>query len=207
METDVHLLADVFEKFLELCMDIYGLDPAHFYTSPGLAWQAALKMTEVELELLTDPGMPLFVERGLRGGLETITKRHANANNTYIDEYDDDMPSNHVIYLDANNLYVWAMSQSLPTHHFEWMSKDEIETLDVASIPDNGQTRYISEVDMEYTKELHDLNNDYPLAPETFNIKFEMLSKYQIELLEKLKMTGTGSHKLVLTLETTRKPT
>ena len=119
--------------------------------------------------------MHLFVEKGLRGDVATITKRYAKANNTYIDDYDDNMPSNHVIYLDANNLYGRAMSQSLPTHDFEWMSKDEIETLDVA---DNGQNGYILEVDMEYPKELHDLQNDYPLAPLMFMQTWQRTKHY-----------------------------
>jgi hypothetical protein len=101
MEADVYLLADVFENFRHICLDIYGLDPAHFYTSPGLAWQTALKMTGIELELLTDPDMHLFIEKGMRGGISMITKRHAQSNNTYCEYYDKDKESNFIIYLDA----------------------------------------------------------------------------------------------------------
>lgn len=97
METDVHLLADVFENFRDLCIDMYGLDAAHFYTAPGLAWQAALKMTGVELELLTDPDMHLFVEKGLRGGIAMILKRYAKANNPYLNDYDPGQPSNYLM--------------------------------------------------------------------------------------------------------------
>lgn len=197
METDVHLLADVFENFRSLCLEIYGLDAAHFYTAPGLAWQAALKMTCVELELLTDPDMHLFVERGLRGGISTITKRHAKANNTYLDEYDTEQASTYIIYLDANNLYGWAMSQSLPTHDFEWLTAEDLLNLDVSSIPDDGDQGYILEVDLEYPHHLHDYHNDYPLAPESFEIQPEMLSPYQQALLTDLGMKTTGCNKLV----------
>lgn len=197
METDVHLLADVFENFRSLCLEIYGLDAAHFYTAPGLAWQAALKMTCVELELLTDPDMHLFLERGLRGGISTITKRHAKANNTYLDEYDTEQASTYIIYLDANNLYGWAMSQSLPTHDFEWLTAEDLLNLDVSSIPDDGDQGYILEVDLEYPHHLHDYHNDYPLAPESFEIQPEMLSPYQQALLTDLGMKTTGCNKLV----------
>ena len=197
MESDVHLLADVFENFRNLCLDIYGLDPAHFYTSPGLAWQAALKMTGVNLELLTDPDMHLFVEKGLRGGISIITQRYAEANNKYLDDYDKAKESNHLIYLDANNLYGWAMSQPLPTHGFRWLTDEEIRTLDVTSIPENDKDGYIFSVDLHYPQHLHDLHNDYPLAPESFTITPDMLSSYQKELLNEMDMTATQCQKLV----------
>ena len=197
METDVHLLADVFEHFRNLCLDIYGLDPANFYTSPGLAWQAALKKTGVRLELLTDPDMHLFIEKGLRGGMAVITKRYAKANHKDVPDYDAEKPSNHLIYLDANNLYGWAMSQYLPTHDFQWLSEEDIRHLDVDAVPDCGETGYVFEVDLEYPNELHDLHNDYPLAPEPFDIQPDMLSAYQKALQEKLNLKATGCNKLV----------
>ena len=81
--SDVLQLADVFENFREICLNYYELDPTHFYTSPGLAWQACLKMTGQKLELLTDLDMHLFIEKGLRGGISTITNRYSKANNPY----------------------------------------------------------------------------------------------------------------------------
>lgn len=197
METDVHLLADVFENFRSLCLEMYGLDAAHFYTAPGLAWQAALKMTGVELELLTDPDMHLFIEKGLRGGIAMISKRYAKANNPYLNDYDPQRSSNYLMYLDANNLYGWAMCQPLPTHDFDWLSSDCIKSLRVNSIPFEGDTGYIFEVDMEYPKELHDDHNDYPLAPESFKIEQDMLSPYQKELLTRLGMKEGYYTKLV----------
>ena len=74
VKTDVTLLADVFENFRNLCMEQYGLDPAHYYTSPGLSWDALLKTTGVELELLSDLEMHLFIERGMRGGISMASK-------------------------------------------------------------------------------------------------------------------------------------
>ncbi|VDI59594.1 Hypothetical predicted protein [Mytilus galloprovincialis] len=111
----------------EICLNYYGLDAAHFYTSPGLAWQAALKMTGVKLELLTDIDMHLFIEKGLRGGISMISHRHAKANNKHVPSYDPKSTINHVMYLDANNLYGWAMSQALPVEGFRWLNDSEIE--------------------------------------------------------------------------------
>ena len=102
--SDVHLLADVFESFRDLCQEYYELDPCHFYTGPGLAWQAALKMTNVELELLTDLDMHLFIEKGQRGGVAMISNRYATANNPYLGNYDPSKPNTYIMYLDANNL-------------------------------------------------------------------------------------------------------
>ena len=68
VESDVALLADVFKNFRELCLDKYGIVPNHYYTSPGLSWEAFLKKTGVELELLTDYEKHPFIERGMKGG-------------------------------------------------------------------------------------------------------------------------------------------
>ena len=154
-------------------------------------------MTGVNLELLTDPDMHLFVEKGLRGGISIITQRYAEANNKYLDDYDKAKESNHLIYLDANNLYGWAMSQPLPTHGFRWLTDEEIRTLDVTSIPENDKDGYIFSVDLHYPQHLHDLHNDYPLAPESFTITPDMLSSYQKELLNEMDMTATQCQKLV----------
>jgi len=114
VKTDVALLADVFENFRNLCQEQYGLDPAHYFTSPGLSWDALLKRTGVELELFTDYEMHLFVERGMRGGISMVSKRYAKANNPQVPDYDPSKPKKFIMYLDANNLCGWAMSKPLP---------------------------------------------------------------------------------------------
>ena len=124
LKSDVLLLADVFENFRKMCLKYYGLDPAHYISSPGLAWDACLKMTGIELELLSDIDKYLFVEKGLRGGLSVITHRKGHANNKYMKNFDKDKPSTYIPYLDANNLYGWAMSQSMPYGGFKWIDPE-----------------------------------------------------------------------------------
>ena len=164
-KSDVLLLADVFENFTDVSLEKYKLDPAHYYiTAPALALDAMLKMNEVQLELLTDPDMFLFFERGVRGGVSMITKKYAKANNHYMgNDYDPSMPSAYIPYLDAN-LYGWAMSQPLPHSKFEWLSEKEI----LEMTTDHSKIQKCTlEVDIEYPSHLHDLHNDYPLAPES----------------------------------------
>ena len=115
LRTDVLLLADIFETFRKTCKRQYDLDLAHYYMSPGLSWDALLKKTGVELILLMDYDQHLFIEKGLRGGISMVSKRHAKANNPHVDGYDSSKPNSYILYLNANNLYGWAMSQPLPT--------------------------------------------------------------------------------------------
>ena len=82
--SDVLLLADIFENFMNTCMNHYGLDPAWYFSAPGLAWDAALKMTKVRLGLLSDPDILLMIESGIRGEIVTISHRHAKASNEFI---------------------------------------------------------------------------------------------------------------------------
>ena len=121
VQSDTLLLADVFENFRNKCIQIYELDPAHFLSVPGLAWQACLKKTEVELELITNNDILLMVEKGTRGGICQAIHRYAKANNKYMKNYDKNIKSSYLMYLDANNLYGWAMSQKLPVNGFEWV--------------------------------------------------------------------------------------
>ena len=88
LKTDVLLLADMFEKFIKTCLHYYGLDPYHYFSSPGLSWDVMLKMTGVELELISDVDMYLFIEKGMRSGISYITQKHSEANNKYIENYD-----------------------------------------------------------------------------------------------------------------------
>ena len=165
--SDVLLLTDVFENFRDICHKNYGLDPVHYYTAPGLAWDAMLKITNINLELLSDVDMLLMIEKGIRGGISIISNRYGKANNKYMKDFLKSELSKHLIYVDANNLYGGAMSQKLPTHGFKWLSNKEIEKLYNNQIVQVWEkTPCILEVDLEYPEELHDLHNDYPLCPE-----------------------------------------
>ena len=119
LELDVLLLADVFENFREVCLDNYKLDPAWYLTAPGLSWDAMLRVTGIKLELLTNSDMLMMVENGTRGGVSMISNRYSEANNKYMDSYDNAKPSKCIQYLDANNLYGWAMSEKMPYKDFK----------------------------------------------------------------------------------------
>lgn len=203
LKTDVLILADVFENFRNMCLKTYHLDPAHYYTAPGLSWDAMLKLTRVQLELIDDIDMHLMVENGIRGGISMISQRYAKANNSYIQGYDETKPCNYVMYFDANNLYGWAMSQSLPHDGFKWV--DEPESIDYMNISEDAETGYILEVDLEYPTELHDDHNDYPLAPEKSTVQINDLSDYSRNFRKELNMKGKGSQKLIPNLRNKEK--
>ena len=139
-------------------------------SSPGLSWDAMLKMTNINLDLISDIDMQLFIEKGLCGGISYIAHRHAKANNKYMRDYNPGEESSYLMYLDANNLYGWAMSQPLPYRDFKWIDPEEI-------ILDSNKG-IILEVHLEYPKELHDLHNDYPCAPEKMLVTDDILSDY-----------------------------
>ena len=105
VQSDTLLLADVFEKFRDTCIEIYGLDLSHFLSAPGLSWQACLKKTNVNLELLTDVDMLLMTEARIRGGMCQSVHRYVKANNKYMKNYNKNIESSYLMYLDAKNLY------------------------------------------------------------------------------------------------------
>ena len=159
--------ADVFENFRGKCIEIYELDPAHFLSATGLAWQACLKKTKLKLELLTDIDMLLIVEKGIRGEICQAMHRHAKVNNKFMKNYDKDITSSYLTYLNANNLYGWAMSQKLPVNGFKWIERlSRFNERFIKNYNENGDKGYFLEGDIDFPKELFNLHTDLPFLPE-----------------------------------------
>ena len=175
---DVLFLADVFEKFISTCLDYYRLYPCHYFRNAGISWDAMLKMAGIELDLISDVGMHLFIEKGMRGGISYTAKRHSKANNKYMKCYHEYKESKFITYLDANNLYGWAMSRYLPYCELKWLNEKEIDKFCLNSIEENSPVGYILEADLKYPNELHELHNDYSLSPEKLEISHIILSTY-----------------------------
>uniref|UniRef100_UPI0035900121 uncharacterized protein n=1 Tax=Myxine glutinosa TaxID=7769 RepID=UPI0035900121 len=202
LKTDVLLLADVFEAFRSVCRTGYGLDPAHYYTAPGLAWSAMLKMTKQDLDLITDVDMLLMIEKAKRGGISQVcSSSYSKANNKYLPNYDSTKESSYLMYYDANNLYGWAMSQALPYGKLRWVKeKDYTKVLQDVCIStqkqlDDSKVGYYFEVDLKYPEELHIKHKDLPFACEKESPKKEWLSDYQRSF-----DIGESTEKLLTTL-------
>ena len=183
LQSDTLLLADVFENFRDMCIIVYELDPAHFLSLPGLAWQACLKKTNIELDLLTNYDMLLMVEEGIRGAICHSIQRYAKANNKYMKGYNNNEESSYIQYLDANNLYGWAISKKLPTNRFKWIDTSEtmaepsssehsnkINEDFIKNYNENNTKGYILEVDVEYSKRLLELHSDLPFLSEQMEV-------------------------------------
>ena len=128
-----------------------------------------LKKRGVKLELLTDIDMLLMIEKGIEGGMCLVIHRYAKANNKYMKNYDKNIESSYIEYLDANNLYGWAMSQKLPVNDFKWIKKEELSKFNedfIKNYDENGNIGYFLEVDIDYPKELFNLHKDLPFLPE-----------------------------------------
>ena len=190
LKTDVLLLAAVFENFRETSLKNFRIDPCHYFSVPGLSWNAALKLTKVKMDLITDVDMLTMVERGIRGGLSVVSKRYCKANNPNVADYDPTSEQNHIVYLDVNNLYGYAMSKPLPLGDFEWIDLTDVTLQQLLEeCKENGKLM-ILEVDLIYPKKIHSEHNDYPLAPHKLKIDPKMFSAYQKGLLLRLQSTG-----------------
>ena len=158
LETDVLLLADCYEMFRSMSLKHFVLDPAKFISTPHLAFNAMLKMTNIELELFQDLEMYFFVKKGIRGGIASIVLRHVdNLNFPQMKElFSPDLPRREILALDATNLYGYALSQPLPTGNYHWV--EHVDKFDIASMisSTNSNFGYILEVDLDYPSEIHD---------------------------------------------------
>ena len=194
LKKDVLLLADVFEKFISTCLKYYELDPCHYFSAPGLSWDAMLKMTGVKLEKYLTLTSICSLKKG-EGEKFLTLQRYDKANNKYMCDYDSNKQSTFITYLDKNNLYGWAMSEYLPYGEFEWLKN--FDELDVMSIIKKSDAGYILEVYLEYPKELHDLHNCCPLATQKLTITNDILSKYCKEIADEYGIKVGDVKKLI----------
>ncbi|KAF0147428.1 MAG: hypothetical protein FD143_3066 [Ignavibacteria bacterium] len=189
LKGDVLQLADVFQEFRSVCSANYHLDPTHYVSAPHLSWDAMLKLTDCKLELLYDPAMFQLIDSGLRGGVCMISQRYSRANHPGLGEfYDPNKPLVTLKMFDANNLYGYAMHEPLPMSNYKWLSVEEISAIDWIHQKDEQFYGYIVECDLDYPAELHDLHNEFPLAPERLHINVEMLSNFQITIRKSYSM-------------------
>ena len=139
LKTDVLLLADVFENFRDMSMNNYNLDPANYLTAPGLAWDAMLLKTGVELELISDLELLNFMEDMKRGGLCFVgSKRHVEANNNGLPDHT----------WDANNLYGLGMIQHLPYRNIRFNRDITWDT--IRNLPPHAPEGYALRVNFEF---------------------------------------------------------
>ena len=197
LQTDVLILADVFEKFRQVCIKVYELDPVHFFSAPNLSWEAMLITTRVKLGLLSDIDMLLFFEKGIRGGINGIGElRHFQANNKDMESFDDKKPSVYGAFYDVTSLYAGTMQQTLPLDNYEW--NKTITLKEILATDDDSEVGFFVEVDITYPSSLHDSHNDLPLAPEKITIQNSWLSPYAQSF--NVKLPNDGRKKLVETL-------
>ena len=197
LKKDVFLLADVFEKFISTCLKYYGLDPCHYFSSPGLSWDAMLKMTKVELEKISNLDIHLFIERGMRGGICCVSKRYSKANNEFCPDYDETKPKVFIKYLDMNSLYGKAMSEYLPYGGFKWVKVNNKVVNRMLNKKDDSLHGYFLQVDLECPKKLHDKHNDLPMAPGKIKVTEGMLSPIQLEMKNKYDIKEGTTNKLI----------
>ena len=166
MKLDILILADVFLEFCENSLSAYKLDPCHYFTAPGLAWDSMLKCTGVSLELLDNIEMVTFVERGIRGGISQCSNRYSKANNKYMKNFNENEETKYIMYWDVNNLYGFAMEKPLPKGGFRWLNECEMKDLNLDQLTEDSPKGYLYEVDLEYPEEIHDVHKDLPFCPE-----------------------------------------
>ena len=138
-------------RTLEICLEIYKLDPAKFLSAPGLAWQVTLKKIKVKLDLLTDINMLLTVEKGIRGGICHSIYGYARANNKYVKVYHKNKEFSYLQYWDVNNLYGWVMPQKFSVNNVDWI-KDTSQFNDdfIKNYYEESDEGYFLDVDVHY---------------------------------------------------------
>ncbi len=200
---DVLLLADCFENFRSQCLDLYEIDPLHYFSNAHFTFDAFLRHSSCVIELFTDINMHMFISRGIRGGLSMVSgQRCSVANNKYLLNYDPTKPPVYILDLDCVNLYGYIMMMYLPVSDFHWCEPTDEMVQNILDTAAESRIGYILEVDLEYPSHLFQAHQDYPLAPHRKSIPFGKLSPFAQKLVNKHGLKhSTNTTKLMTTLE------
>ena len=179
VKSDVLLLADIFETWRKMCFKDYGLEVVKYLSLPSYAWDALFYKSGIELELITSVDQYNFIESSIRGGLCCASYKHAVANNKYLSDYDPNESHSYIILFDVVSLYATIMAKSpLPYGQFRWLTRGEIDQLDIMNINPKGEQGYFMEVSLEYGKEIMDRTKYFPFAPEKKKVPTLWWSEY-----------------------------
>ena len=154
-KSDVLLLTCVFEKFIKVSQNEFGISPLYFVSLPGYTWACGLKHTNIRLQTLQDKDMILLIENGIRGGISGVMG----------DRYVKSDENTNIIYVDANNLYGFAMSQALPYDNIKFETEN-ICIEEILNTPDDSDIGYFLEVDLEYPHDIRQKTKYFPFCPE-----------------------------------------
>ena len=206
LQKDVCLLAGVFQNFRRQSVKSYALDPAHYYSLPGLTFDAALKYSKKHLELIKDERIYGLIEDSIRGGVSFVGKRYSKANNPYMADFDSQKETSYNMYIDAVNLYGYGMCEPLPTGNFILVdSQNYREDFIYLSNIDNitllnptGKKCYFYNFDGYTPDEYHDYFSGFPLFAEKVEIPLDMYSEFQQKVYDEKEMRSGA--RLVTTL-------
>ena len=170
LKSDVILLADVFEKFIKISIEEYGINPLYCVSLPGYTWQCGLKYTEINLQTLQDKDMILLLENNIRGGISSVMG----------DRYIKSDDNKKILYIDANNLYGHSMSEPLPYDEIKFDNEVKLEK--ILNTPDDNDIGYLIEVDLKYPDNIKKKTKNLPFAPVNKKINPDNFSDYMKEI-------------------------
>ena len=170
LKSDVILLADVFEKFIKISVEEYGINPLYCVSLPGYTWQCGLKYTGINLRTLQDKDMILLLENNIRGGISSVMG----------DRYIKSDKNKKILYIDANNLYGHSMSQYLPYDEIKFNNTVKLE--DILNTPDDSDIGYFIEVDLTYPDNIKEKTKNFPFAPMNKKINPDNFNDYMKEI-------------------------
>ena len=170
LKSDVILLADVFEKFIKISVEEFGINPLYCVSLPGYTWQCGLKFTDINLQTLQDKDMILLLENNIRGGVSSIMG----------DKYIKSDKNKKILYIDANNLYGHSMCQYLPYDEIKFDNTIKLE--DILNTPDDSDIGYFIELDLKYPDNIKQKTKNFPFAPINKKIIPDNFNDYMKEI-------------------------
>lgn len=195
VKQDVIILCDCLNFYRKMVRNNYNLEALCYISSPSLSQDAALKMTNVKIELLTDSDQYMFIENGVRGGIAMASTHYCKANNKYMShDYKPSQPESYIFYADVTNLYGHCLSQKMPISNFKWETFLKSEMIKKATLYNHikDDIGYIVEVDLHIPVELHDFFSDYPPVAENLLITNDIISPWT-----KIQLNGRKHSSLV----------